>query len=216
MTGSRETQRWSKAADFLGGLPFAAGVFTLIMGAYVGLVAFGNVTDTGTNWPFIQHVLSMDTVNFGDGPNANVAWRAVTSEPLQVLAYIGVIVWEIATATALLVGGFTWMRALGRGSSLELGRRIASLGFVMVLALFFLGFLTIGGEFFYMWSSSQWNGTDPAFRNTVLASLVCSLCISLKTPRVKLVDLSSRLHIVQVVHIPRIRVGSLFLIDEPK
>lgn len=62
------------------------------------------------------------------------------------------------------------MRALVRGSSLELGRRIASLGFIMVLALFFLGFLTIGGEFFYMWSSSQWNGTDPAFRNTVLAS----------------------------------------------
>ena len=170
MSGSRETKRWSKAANFLGGLPFAAGVFTLIMGTYVGLVAFGNVTDPGTNWPFIQHVLSMDTVNFGDGPNANVAWRAVTSEPLQVLAYIGVIVWEIATATALLVGGFTWMRALIRGSSLELGRRIASLGFVMVLALFFLGFLTIGGEFFYMWSSSQWNGTDPAFRNTVLAS----------------------------------------------
>ena len=171
MSGSRETKRWYKAAVFLGELPFAAGVFTLIMGTYVGLVAFGNVTDPGTNWPFIQHVLSMDTVNFGDGPNANVAWRAVTSEPLQVLAYIGVIVWEIATATALLVGGFTWMRALGRGSSLELGRRIASLGFVMVLALFFLGFLTIGGEFFYMWSSSQWNGTDPAFRNTVLASL---------------------------------------------
>ena len=171
MSGSRETKRWYKAAVFLGELPFAAGVFTLIMGTYVGLVAFGNVTDPGTNWPFIQHVLSMDTVNFGDGPNANVAWRAVTNESFQVLAYIGVIVWEIATTIVLLLGGFTWMRALLKGSSLELGRRLASLGFVMVLALFFLGFLAIGGEFFYMWSSSQWNGTDPAFRNTVLASL---------------------------------------------
>jgi predicted small integral membrane protein len=26
------------------------------------LVAFGNITDYGTNWAFVQHVLAMDTI----------------------------------------------------------------------------------------------------------------------------------------------------------
>ena len=29
---------------------------------FASLVAFGNITDYGTNWAFVQHVLSMDTV----------------------------------------------------------------------------------------------------------------------------------------------------------
>ncbi|MBV8157066.1 MAG: DUF2165 family protein, partial [Dyella sp.] len=28
---------------------------------WLALVAFGNLTDYGSNWPFVQHVLAMDT-----------------------------------------------------------------------------------------------------------------------------------------------------------
>jgi predicted small integral membrane protein len=31
------------------------------------------------------------------------------------------------------------------------------------------GFITIGGEWFQMWRSVEWNGLEPAFRNSVLA-----------------------------------------------
>ena len=34
---------------------------TLSLAAFALLVAFTNVTDYGGNWPFVQHVLSMDT-----------------------------------------------------------------------------------------------------------------------------------------------------------
>jgi predicted small integral membrane protein len=33
------------------------------------------------------------------------------------------------------------------------------------------GFITIGGEWFQMWRSVDWNGLEPAFRNSVLAIL---------------------------------------------
>lgn len=36
----------------------------------------------------------------------------------------------------------------------------ASLGFLV----WFFGFMVIGGEWFQMWQSSQWNGQQPAFR----------------------------------------------------
>ena len=42
------------------------------IGAFGVLVAYDNVVDYGSNWAFVQHVLSMDTV-FPD--NALRAWR---------------------------------------------------------------------------------------------------------------------------------------------
>jgi predicted small integral membrane protein len=39
----------------------------------------------------------------------------------------------------------------------------------MLILLFFGGFIVIGGEWFQMWRSDDWNGLDPAFRNTMLA-----------------------------------------------
>ncbi len=40
----------------------------------------------------------------------------------------------------------------------------------MVLLLFGLGFFAIGGEWFAMWQSSDWNGLDAAARNVMLAA----------------------------------------------
>jgi predicted small integral membrane protein len=38
--------------------------------------------------------------------------------------------------------------------------------------LYGLGFLVIGGEWFAMWQSEQWNGQDAAFRFLVTISAV--------------------------------------------
>ena len=45
---------------------FAIGVLVFINGLYLAFVAFGNITDFGTNQPFVQHVLSMDTTKLPD------------------------------------------------------------------------------------------------------------------------------------------------------
>lgn len=33
------------------------------------------------------------------------------------------------------------------------------------------GFIVIGGEYFQMWQSDDWNGLDPALQNVVIAGL---------------------------------------------
>jgi predicted small integral membrane protein len=157
----------------LGTLPVAAAVLVALNGLYVLIVAFGNIADFGTNQAFVHHVLSMDTTNFGKpqgtGLDPDVMWRAITSPVIQNIAYIALIAWEVATAVVLIVSVVLWIRERGRGY--RAARRLSSIGLLMLLLLFFGGFIVVGGEWFQMWTSTAWNGEDPAFRNSVLALL---------------------------------------------
>ncbi|MFD6362833.1 DUF2165 domain-containing protein, partial [Streptomyces roseolus] len=132
---------------------------------YMTLVAFGNITDFGTNQQFVQHVLSMDTT-FKD---PDLMWRAVESPALQNAAYVAVIVWEALAALVLLAATWFWITGLRR-DAYDRARAASTVGLVMVLLLFGLGFLAIGGEWFAMWQSSDWNGLDAAARNVALTA----------------------------------------------
>ncbi len=110
----------------------------------------------------------MDTT-FGD---PDLMWRAVASRALQDAAYVGVIVWEALTAAVLLRAAWLWCEGLRRGArGPERARAASTVGLVMMLLLFGLGFLVIGGEWFAMWQSEQWNGLDAATRNVLLAAV---------------------------------------------
>ncbi|MEV8438417.1 DUF2165 domain-containing protein [Actinosynnema sp. NPDC051121] len=145
------------------GSPEAAiTALTGITALYMGLVVFGNVTDYETNHAFVQHVLAMDTT-FG---SPNTSWRAITSPTAVTVAYLLIILWEAVTALVLLAGLAAWLR--GRG---EAARRLSSTGWVMQVLLFGGGFIAIGGEWFVMWQSKDWNGLSAAFQNFVVAAL---------------------------------------------
>ncbi|MEU3073503.1 DUF2165 domain-containing protein [Streptomyces laurentii] len=149
----------------LGAPPVAATVLTATVALYMALVAFGNITDFGTNQQFVQHVLSMDTT-FKD---PDLMWRAVESRALQNAAYVAVIVWEALAALVLLAATWFWITGLRR-DAYDRARAASTVGLVMVLLLFGMGFLAIGGEWFAMWQSSDWNGLDAAARNVALAA----------------------------------------------
>ncbi|HEU0163658.1 MAG TPA: DUF2165 domain-containing protein [Thermomicrobiales bacterium] len=155
----------------LGSLPVVAAILVALNGLYILFVAFGNITDYGTNQPFVEHVLSMDTTNFGAGEgqdlDSDVMWRAIDNRTLQNAAYVLIIVWESLTAIVLLGSLFYWVTERGRGY--RIARAASSMGLVMLLLLFMGGFIAIGGEWFQMWKSSDWNGLDSAFRVAVLA-----------------------------------------------
>lgn len=91
-------------------------------------------------------------------------WRPITDPAWQIAAYIGAIVWE--TVTGLVLATAVMERL--RGHRPERGRWLSTLGLVMVLALFLVGFV-VGGGWFQMWRSTAWNGLEPASRNTVFA-----------------------------------------------
>ena len=156
----------------LGTLPMVAAAMVFLNGLYISIVAFGNITDFGTNQAFVQHVLAMDTTNFGAEPGTDldddVMWRAIESETLQDIAYLGLIAWESAAAMVLMAATVFWVRE--RGTGYRVARRVSTIGLLMLIALFFGGFIVIGGEWFQMWKSAEWNGLDPAFRNTALAA----------------------------------------------
>lgn len=163
----------------LGSLPVVAAVLVALNGLYMALVAFGNITDFGTNQPFVQHVLAMDTTNFGADPGTNldpdVMWRSIDNETIQNIAYIGVIAWETLTAMILLGSLAFWIGDRAAGTGFVRARALSTIGLLMLVLLFMGGFIAIGGEWFQMWKSVDWNGLDPAFRNSVLALIALAI-----------------------------------------
>ncbi len=142
-----------------------AAALTAVAALYMAVVVIGNVTDFGTNQQFVRHVLAMDTT-FRD---PDLMWRAVEIPALQDAAYVAVIIWEAVTAAVLLYSAWLWGAGLCSGSYGR-ARAAGNTGLVMMVLLFGLGFLVIGGEWFAMWQSEQWNGLDAATRSLILAT----------------------------------------------
>ncbi|MFE9030410.1 DUF2165 domain-containing protein [Streptomyces iakyrus] len=146
-----------------GTLSLAATLLTATIALYMALVAFGNITDFGTNQQFVRHVLAMDTT-FKD---EDLMWRAVTSRGLQDAAYVAIIVWETVAALVLIYGSWLWARRDDVRA-----RRMSTYGLLMVMLLFGAGFIGIGGEWFSMWQSEDWNGLDAATRVFLFSGVV--------------------------------------------
>lgn len=133
----------------------------LCLALFAGLVAADNIVDYGANYAFVRHVLSMDTVF----PGNTLRWRAITSPALWSAAYAAIIAAEALTALCFGIAAARMFAA--RRAPAPVFRRAkdwaiagASLGFLT----WFLGFMVIGGEWFAMWQSAEWNGQQPAFR----------------------------------------------------
>jgi predicted small integral membrane protein len=142
-----------------------------------GLALFGlqvsidNMIDYPSNFAFVQHVMSMDTVF----PGNTLKWRAITAPSMHHAAYIAIILAELLTglcflacAAKLLMNVRAPAAAFHRAKAL--GVVAATIGF----ATWFIGFMVVGGEWFGMWQSPTWNGQQSAFRfyMTLLAVLI--------------------------------------------
>ena len=169
MTMQDKKQTWG-----FGSLAMAAAVVVAINGLYMLLVAIGNIFDYQTNFDFVNHVLRMDTTNFGQGEGVgldpDVMGRAITNETVITIAYVGVIIWESIAALVLIFATFLWIKS-SKTKLYFSARKFSTIGLLMIVVLFMGGFITIGGEWFQMWRSVDWNGLEPAFRNSVLAIL---------------------------------------------
>ncbi|MCI3272369.1 DUF2165 domain-containing protein [Streptomyces cylindrosporus] len=143
-------------------LTITAALLTASVALYIALVAFGNITDFGTNQAFVQHVLAMDTTFKDD----DLMWRAITNKGLQNTAYVLIIVWETLAALVLIYGTWLWIRR-----DVARARSVSTYGLLMLLLLFGAGFIAIGGEWFSMWQSKTWNGLDAALRVFVFAGV---------------------------------------------
>lgn len=132
-----------------------------MIGAFSLLVGVDNILDYGTNYAFVQHVMSMDTVF----PSTTLTWRAIDSPLLHHAAYALIIAAELIVGALCLAGAWRlWQLRAVPARLFNAGKDLAVAGLVAGFALWFFGFLVVGGEWFQMWQSQTWNGQQAAFR----------------------------------------------------
>lgn len=125
------------------------------------LIVVGNTTDYYTNYHFVEHVLNMDTTF----PNSEIRYRRITNPTLFHMAYLFIIALEALMAFCCLKGTWLLLKHLNRSSeAFHAAKNWAVAGILIGLMIWFLGFEVIGGEWFAMWQSSQWNGLSSAER----------------------------------------------------
>jgi predicted small integral membrane protein len=146
-------------------------VMCLSLAAFAFLVTFGNITDYGSNYAFVQHVLSMDTTFPGNA----LMYRAISSPFLWNLAYWLIILGEGITCILFLIASWRlWSVRNGSAAAFNAAKSGVAVAATMGFLVWFLGFMVIGGEWFAMWQSQTWNGQDAAFKFyvTILAVLI--------------------------------------------
>ncbi|WP_447872583.1 DUF2165 family protein [Serratia fonticola] len=136
---------------------------------FASLVAFGNITDYDTNFAFVRHVFMMDTIF----PDATITYRSIQSPWLHQVGYIGIIALETLTAILCWIGGICLLRGLKLpAASFNRAKTFAIAGLTLGFLTWQVAFMSVGGEWFGMWMSKQWNGVPDAFRFFVTILLV--------------------------------------------
>jgi predicted small integral membrane protein len=139
------------------------------IGVLTGLACLNNLMDYNSNFALVQHVLSMDTT-FAEG---NLRWRAVTNPTLHHAAYWLIIAVEGLAGGLCLAGAYKMLMA--RNASADIfsqSKNLALWGLGIALALYLVGFMVIGAEWFAMWQSQKWDGRQPAFLSAWLIPVV--------------------------------------------
>ncbi|AZC15926.1 MULTISPECIES: DUF2165 family protein [Pseudomonas] len=140
---------------------YAKIIMTLAVAAFALLVAYNNISDYGSNFAFVQHVLSMDSVFAGNSATG----RAITQPLLWNAGYWLIIAGEAATGVLLVLGGARlWRARHGAASDFNRAKHWAIAGFCLGFCVWFFGFMVVGGEWFMMWQSATWNGQEAAFK----------------------------------------------------
>lgn len=143
-------------------LLLAAGLFFFIV------VLNNAVFDYASNYGFVQHVLSMDTLFSGQA----MAWRSLRDPTpadhsywLHHAFYWSIIAWEAVSCLLCTVGAITlFNRRKTPAAVFNAAKRFAVYGLTVSMLLWFTAFITVGAEWFLMWQSGTWNGQEAAFR----------------------------------------------------
>ena len=135
-------------------------LFSLIVGLYLGMVVFNNLSDYDSNFRFVSMVASMGDVF--SAPRNN--WRHVDSAIVHHAFYLSIILLELAIAVLLLRGARRMKNSLhGDAESFRQAKRDTSTGLALGVFLWFFIFITVGGEWYLMWQSQKWNAQGNAF-----------------------------------------------------
>lgn len=140
--------------------------------SFFTLVAYGNLSDYGSNEQFVRHVLSMDTTF----TQSNLHWRAITDPTLQASCYWLIIATQTVAAVVLWIGTIRLLRSVST-VNYQQAKGIAAAGLTLGFLLYAVGFIVIGGEWFAMWQSPTWNGQQKAFNILPMIGIVLAILL---------------------------------------
>ncbi|MCU0341628.1 MAG: DUF2165 domain-containing protein [Spirosomaceae bacterium] len=132
--------------------------------AYMFFVIFNNLFDYNSNYQYISNVASMNDVFEG-----NVhTWRSLQSSALHHAMFAMIILWKTTIFGLLAAGTYQMYRHLNDDKdAFENAKKYAQWGLGVGVLLWFLVFVAVGGEWFLMWQSKDWNGQEVGFSLTI-------------------------------------------------
>jgi len=133
------------------------------------VLVLNNITDYGSNYEFVRHVLMMDSTF----PGNHGMWRAINSPVVHTVFYIGIITWESVTMLLCWWGGVRLLKSYrADAAQFTAAQNVAVIALTTSLLMWLVAFLDVGGEWFLMWQSRIWNGQEAAFRMFTIVGLV--------------------------------------------
>ena len=155
-------------------LRMAKTLLVVAVAGFYSFVVFNNLTDYGSNFQFIRHVLMMDSTF----PGNHGMWRALNGPAVHTAFYLSIIAWETLTMVLCWWGGLRLAKNV-RATAAEFHRAkgVAVAALTLSLLMWLVAFLSVGGEWFLMWQSKTWNGQDPAFRMFTVIGIVLLLLV---------------------------------------
>jgi predicted small integral membrane protein len=150
-------------------LRVSKAVLVLAIALFYTILVLNNISDYGSNYQFVRHVLMMDSTF----PGNHGMWRAVNSPLVHTAFYLGIIAWESATMLLCWWSGVRLLKAY-RADKAQFAAAVntAVIALTTSLLMWLVAFLDVGGEWFLMWQSQKWNGQEAAFRMFAIVGVV--------------------------------------------
>ncbi len=90
---------------------------------------------------------------------------------------MGVVAAECITCILLIIASVKGLRASSTAALWGHAQKWSIAGGIVGLALFFFGFMVVGGNWFIMYLNSKWNALEPAFWSAVMTMFMVLLVI---------------------------------------
>ena len=167
---------------------YAKIVLLLSVALFFTIVVLNNaIFDYPSNYGFVEHVLSMDTLFSGE----TMAWRAFRNPApghpywIYQVFYGSIIAWEASAGVLCAAAAVKlWMVREAPAREFNRAKKLAVYGLTLSMLQWFVAFITIGAEWFMMWESKVWNGQDAAFRMFTILGIIL-LFVSMKDEEIE-------------------------------
>ena len=126
-------------------------VLVFAIALFYTILVLNNLTDYGSNYEFVRHVLMMDSTF----PGNHGMWRAITSPRVHTVFYIGIIAWESITMLLCWWAGIRLLQSYRADTAqFAAALNVAAIALTTSLLMWLVAFLYVGGEWFLMWQST--------------------------------------------------------------